>query len=152
LFRVVARVFHGHSYSGGYANDDGNFVLVSCWLAAPNLKIRPRTRTRPRSLRNLALEQKVRYIIWLSVSQRLSKACITAPSSRTSSSNPGKARLFWVLHEHFRGSRRCGKSSSSAVGGLVAMAEFVPGVKHTRVRVWLRRPADGCLVAAVLAW
>ena len=43
-------------------------------------------------------------------------------------------------------------SRASAVGGLVAMADFVPGVKHTRARVWLRRPADGCLVAAVLAW
>ena len=52
----------------------------------------------------------------------------------------------------WRGSRRCGKSRGSAVGGLVAMAEFVPGVKHTRARVWLRRPADGCLVAAVLAF
>src|SRR5215475_6832221 len=40
----------------------------------------------------------------------------------------------------------------SAVGGLVAMADVVPGVKHTRARVWLRRPADGCLVAAVLAF
>ncbi len=43
-------------------------------------------------------------------------------------------------------------SRASAVGGLVAMADFVHGVKHTRARVWLRRPADGCLVAAVLAW
>jgi len=38
------------------------------------------------------------------------------------------------------------------VGGLVAMADFVPGVKHTRRRVWLRRPADGCLVAVLLAF
>ena len=31
-------------------------------LAAPNLKNRPRTRTHPRLLRNLALEQTVHYL------------------------------------------------------------------------------------------
>jgi hypothetical protein len=29
-----------------YANDNGNFVLAVHWLAVPNLKNRPRTRTR----------------------------------------------------------------------------------------------------------
>jgi hypothetical protein len=37
------------------------------------------------------------------------------------------------------------------VAGLAVMAEFVPGVKQTRVRVWLRWMADGCLVAVLLA-
>ena len=43
---------------GAYAKDDGDWVLVSSSLAAPNLKnrARPRTRPRPRLLRYLALE------------------------------------------------------------------------------------------------
>ena len=71
---------------------------------------------------------------------------------------PGKPRLFWVRHEHlkrlahFRGLRRCGKNRASTVDDLAVMAEFVPGVKQTRRRVWLRCIADGCLVAVLLAF
>jgi len=51
----------------------------------------------------------------------------------------------------FRSLRRCGKKRASTVGDLAVMAEFVPGVKQTRRRVWLRCIADGCLVAVLLA-
>src|SRR5271165_4366406 len=57
--------------------------------------------------------------------------------------------LCWLAH--FRGSRVRGKKRASTVGGSAVMAGFVPGVKQTRRRVWLRCIADGCLVAVLLS-
>ena len=42
-----------------YANDNGNFVLGVHWLAVPNLKNRPRTRTRTRIARAFGSGTKV---------------------------------------------------------------------------------------------
>jgi hypothetical protein len=50
-------------------------------LAAPNLKNRPRTRTHPRLLRNLALEQTVHYLAFGESASQQSP--VAAPSSRT---------------------------------------------------------------------
>src|SRR5260370_4781979 len=64
----------------------GTLFSLSRWLAAPNLKNRPRPR--PRLLRNLAPEQTVHYLAFgESASQQRLVYWVVAPSSTSSSSS-----------------------------------------------------------------
>ena len=89
-----------HQYRPVISMMTGTLFSLSRWLEVPNLINGPRTRPRSRWLRIWHLRQ--RYIIWFSVRRHYCRGW-GLTIARTSSSDPGKARLFWVRHEQIGG-------------------------------------------------